>query len=470
MDKNRRRSIRSDASRLDLAALNYRISSEKLRRYNRQLRSIRGRHPLYQAVRFVLSAIKQTAVRLFSRTEGPGNGDVVLFHATLNQRRALEPLAERIPRAVMLDGISNDVPLADVYRQSLPFIGRTWRERRKSTGYLRETFTAFFDEYIFIHGYYIVFRRIFADRRYRLAVVANDHAHPATTFIQAARDSGVPVVYIQHASVTGNFPPLTVDIALLEGKDAAEKYDTCGPSETTVYLVGMPRFDRHAGSVNRSGRLASLGICTNALDPHSAVERLATAIRASFPDMPVTLRPHPSDAGEPWKTICSRHGLSYSDPAEQSAFGYLGGIDCLVAGNSNILLEAALLNVTPVLYDFTGEGIDYYGFAKRGLVDGILSTPELAVEIITRLSESRPEVRSRTRLYNAVVSTHWDGKSADLAAKVIRGMLEPHSSVTLAGDVAWTPDTEYTHLRVLRPADQVSTANSSSTNDSGPMT
>ncbi|MDX5435658.1 MAG: hypothetical protein LPK03_00580, partial [Pontibacter sp.] len=112
------------------------------------------------------------------------------------------------------------------------------------------------------------------------------------------------------------------------------------------------------------------------------------------------------------------------NPRQQSVFEYLQGIDMLVSGNSGIHLEAVLLNVWSVYYNFNPkeELHDYYGFVAQGLVEEATSYNTLQPSIAQGIAH-KPEVYRRASYYHATVGTENDGRSGELASNFVKAML-----------------------------------------------
>jgi hypothetical protein len=232
-------------------------------------------------------------------------------------------------------------------------------------------------------------------------------------------DEKIKTFYIQHASVTDKFPALKFDYALLEGLDSLEKYDLCGSSTTTVFLIGMPKLDPYFTSIKDRRCLKRLGVCTNAFDPFERVEAIIRNLRYDFPALDIVLRPHPGDAKEKWIDMSSKYSLTYSDSLKEESFNFLSTIDAVLVGDSSIALEAALLNVYPIYYDFPDLQMDHYGFIRDGLIDTNTNNYDDIRDWINEFTEKIPEIRKRAKRYCTTIDTIFDGNSGQLAAGLI---------------------------------------------------
>ncbi len=373
------------------------------------------------------SAAPYVASLLSRRGEQASEGAALFVAFSHNQREALAPVQAQVPRAVWLEfsaGAAVRLPKLPAYLASLPFFPLVVARNLAAEGEDRRAFRYVFDEYWLSYGIYLVCRHLLDRLRPRCVVVANDHVMWTRTLLRAARDCAIPSVLLQHASVTERFPPLEVDVALLEGRDAMEKYASRGPTSSRIFLVGMPRYDRFATQRRELGPTRTVGMCVNLHNTPESVEPICQEMAATLPELRWVLRPHPRDGRlDGWRRLAETYGHTLSLGDQESPFEYLGRLDAVVAGESNILLEAALLDVYPVYYDFEGKQLDWYGFCANGLCEHH-ENPAQLVKRLTQLQQRRPSVRDRTRYYCATVGTAFDGRSTELAAGLILDLVE----------------------------------------------
>lgn len=373
---------------------------------------------------------------------------IFFVFSSANQRRALAPIHNEMGEAIMINAKQNDLPLLLAYLFALPFFPLVVHRYLQAKRDQRTAFHYLFDVYWFAYGYYIMLRLVFLRTCPKAVVVANDHVMWLRAFVKAAQDVKIPTIYLQHASVNERFPPLSFDYALLEGIDALHKYVSCGPSQTEVFLVGMPKFDAFANSLNNSVRAHNIGICTNPFDKLNEVKKLCDYLTDSFPNLHFILRPHPGDKRHShWKEMARSYGWQFSDGRKEGVFQFLQCVDVIIAGDSSIHLEAVLLDVYPIYYAFGGQKRDWYGFHQNGLVE-FLPTPEAVQTKVAELQECIPPVRSRSMQYNATVNTKYDGHSAKLSclliSQIAHGLtpdLEGWKRITSVQDIeAYEPD------------------------------
>jgi hypothetical protein len=279
--------------------------------------------------------------------------------------------------------------------------------------------TRFFDLIFYAVGYYEVYRRALRHYRPRAVVFANDHNDDARALLLACRAEGVPTAYVQHASVSTNFPPLGFDLSLLEGQDALDKYHQCGPVRGQVALVGMPKADAFLSQRNTASQVHRVAVACNLLDELPAVAEVLTYLLRELPELTFTLRPHPSDRRDFTALRRALPALHWSDPQQENVFAFLQHHDALVAADTSTHLEATLLNLASLYYRFTPTAslADYYGYAAHGLSEWAHTPAELAAAL-RRLAQHKPsDLYRRAAYYNATLGTPEEGHSRALALR-----------------------------------------------------
>lgn len=352
---------------------------------------------------------------------------VLFFIYSVNQRNALYPVASKIPNGYLVGhhkvSVDARFPLFCAHIAALPFFPLVLVKFLMADGYRRQSFHYAFDQYWLTYGYYIIGTLWLRRLAPSAFVVSNDHIMPCRVLSKVAKELNIPTIYIQHASVNLTFPPLCFDYALLDGEDALQKYDDIGDSHTTVFLVGIPKMDMYIERANLEEEIKTIGICTNQLDPIQRVDNLCEHIRKDFPDLRLIIRPHPGDTKRfrLWRELAHRYQAGFSDSRSQLSFDFLKNVEVVIVGESNILLEAALMNVYPLQYDFVQQARDDYGFVQNGL-SRYTSQPEQIIDQLRALSGSKPNVQMKAKRYCATLGTRYAGQSSTLAANLIHGI------------------------------------------------
>ncbi|WP_421808356.1 hypothetical protein [Flagellimonas sp.] len=274
----------------------------------------------------------------------------------------------------------------------------------------------YYDLLLTVNGSYEESKRLIKKSTPKGIVFTNDHLVESRSMLLAAKKLGVPTYYIPHASISSFFPPLQFDYALLDGQDTLDKYRSCGVVDSKVELLGMPKFDKYVNNENTNDTVGSIGIAYNMIDEIDDVVALTKKIAESFPEISITLRPHPGDSR---KLDAVPKNVKVSDSKKEVAFSFLNKIDLLIAGESSIHLEAVLYNVYPLYFCFTAHNrYDYYGYIKNGLVENLDSQTAL-LDKISELQHFKPDIRTRAKYYNAAIGTDFYGKTSKRMADLI---------------------------------------------------
>ncbi|OKL41318.1 glycosyltransferase family protein [Pontibacter flavimaris] len=365
---------------------------------------------------------------LFKKVEQPEklHGKIWLYVVSQNNYDSLYFLKEGLPDAVFVAGQSKNI---GKYNQAVERISL----RRKILYYhkffpLYFTFLKykklstqrFIDVLYDAVGFYEVYLTKLQKYKPAAIVFANDHNADARAMLLAAKAAGIRTVYIQHASVSPIFPPLGYDMNLLEGQDALDKYKLCGPVEGKVELIGMPKADAFVPYRNHNQSIKRIGIGCNLMDDVAEVEKVVKALATNLPELKIIVRPHPRDTRNFGKLQSISPQISLSNGRSVPTFDYLRQIDVQISGNSGIHLEAVLLNVWSIFYDFNPKHKleDYYGFIQHGLID-TAAGPEEMVKLLAAHRADKPTVVARAQYYNATVATAHDGKSSAIATNLI---------------------------------------------------
>lgn len=275
-------------------------------------------------------------------------------------------------------------------------------------------FSSYYDLFFQCYGTNQECLRLIKEYKPKAIIFANDHVIISRGMLISARRLRIKTYYIQHAAVSSYFPPLDFDYAFLEGEDSLEKYKKSGKINSKIFLTGMSKFDVYAKKINQNNKLKVLGIAYNAMDSKLEVENLFNFLTNFFPKLQIIIRPHPSD-----KRKISLKNILISEPKIETSFEFLSKIDVIISGNSSIHLEAVLLNVFSIQYDFgDNKKLDYYEFIKNKLVfycenlENIKSQVELLVN-------QKPFVQNNAKYYNAAIGSDFYGNSSEKIVDII---------------------------------------------------
>ena len=393
------------------------------------LNTISPTNPLRRLARVLGYAGLRLVGNVFRPIRNPENlhGAVWLYVVSANNYDALHFIRQARPDAVLLAGQGKNIGRygGAVNRLSLRRkLLHYWQYPLALAGLQRAVgrpALRFFDLVFYAIGYYEVYRRALRHYRPRAVVFSNDHNDDTRALLLACRAEGVATAYVQHASVSTNFPPLGFNLSLLEGQDALDKYRQCGPVAGRTALVGMPKADAYLARRNTAPAVRRVGLACNIHDPLPALLDTLRYLGQEFPTLVFTLRPHPSDARDYAPLRQQLPTLQWSDARQQNVFDFLLTQDALVAADTSTHLEAVLLNVASLYYRFGTNALsdDYYGYAAHGLVPRADSLPALAA-LLRPLCQHKPaDLYRRAAYYNATLGTADEGHSQELALRVL---------------------------------------------------
>jgi hypothetical protein len=351
-------------------------------------------------------------------------GTIWLYVVSQNNYDALHFIREGLPGSVLVAGQSKQIGRYNAVINRLSLRRKLlyyWQFPAVLTGlYRTEGCRAlrFFDLIFAAIGYYEVYVRALRYYRPRAIIFANDHNDDARALLLAARACGVPTAYVQHASVSTYFPPLSFDLSLLEGQDALDKYQQCGPIRGRVELVGMPKADAFLSQRNTEPQVRRVGIATNLLDNSEAINTTVVYLLQEFPTLVFTFRAHPSDTRD-FGFLRQHLQLQFSDARQENVFEFLQKQDALIAADTSTHLEATLLNLASIYYRFGTNTItnDYYGYVAHGLIERADTLPELALLLHRYELHKSPTLYQRATYYNSTIGTLDEGNSRTVALK-----------------------------------------------------
>jgi hypothetical protein len=414
----------ADAYNLDLFDLNYVYSSNIFKRFLEYSKKALPKKGLFfRFCAFFLHFFEQFKPFKWKKERLTKPPKYLFFAGTKNQMDSLSPIVQCTINS-MLFGNPTENSFHFVtflgYLYSLPFFCKTVIKYLQSKDIKRLSFHYNFDRYWFTYGYYIAVKNWLSKMKPEMLIFSNDHNIENRVFRKISQDIHITTGYIQHASITNEFPVLEFDYAFLEGRDALDNYSNIGNTKTITFLVGSPKFDGFQNFINKSETIDSIGICINSFDTFESISNILIFLHASCPEKKIILRPHPGEKRMPeWNKLADERQIVFSNSKEEKSFDFLSHVDCVIAGNSNILLEAALLNVYPILFDFAKKpALIKYSFIEKGLCEYVSSEKKL-LELISTISNKKECVRTRAKYYIDTIDTPYDGNSSQLVKELI---------------------------------------------------
>ncbi|WP_240935611.1 hypothetical protein [Hymenobacter sp. HDW8] len=361
-------------------------------------------------------------------------GAIWLYVVSQNNYEALEFIRTGLPNSVFVAGQSKQIGRYNSHVNRLSLRRKLlyyWQFPLVLTGLWRTEggrALRFFDLIFNAIGYYEVYVRALRHYKPKAIIFANDHNDDARALLLAARTCRIPTAYVQHASVSTYFPPLSFDLSLLEGQDALDKYRQCGPVQGRVELVGMPKADAFLRQRNTAPVVQRVGIAVNLLDDTEAIRATVAALLQAFPRITFTFRPHPGDTRD-FGFLREHPQLLFSNARQQNVFEFLQHQDALIAADTSTHLEATLLNLASIYYRFGTHTVadDYYGYVANGLVERAATLPELG-ELLWRYEQHKPaSLYQRAAYYNSTLGTPHEGHSKNIALdKLLDWIAKPY--------------------------------------------
>lgn len=380
---------------------------------------------IFKLIKYIISQLIKDIIFLFKNNNIDKR--IIFYAQSVNQHNAIKTLKDKYDKSLIigLDIDSNNrLPMGIGCLLSIILSPLLFLDYLKSQPRHRYILISNFENYFCIRGMYIWWRMYLKIKKPKMVVMSNDHLVWPRTLRMAAQINCIPVVYIQHASVTELFPMLEFDLSLLEGKDAFIKYKKKGLGGK-VELVGMLKHDKYYNLINNSQEVNTIGICTNILDHEHIICEFVAKLYTQFSEKVITIRPHPRDERfDLYQHLKNKFGIQISDSKKVASFDYLKNIDINIASETSIHLEAVLLNVYPIYFKLKDEITDFYGYINNGLLTDVYENVNDLSDRIKELERKRPYVRRRAKYYINNVDTKYDGKSMVLAKNAIDDILK----------------------------------------------
>lgn len=250
-------------------------------------------------------------------------------------------------------------------------------------------------------------------------IIISNHTRPFQRIImQLYSKKGLG--YLQHASLVSKMPSFTgFDFTLVDGNDSLNKLKASKSFNNNIYLIGNCKYDKFLNYVKRNENLNSIGICINNLDKLFDIILLIKEIKKCFPLKELFIRPHPFDPRfKKIKDICSRNEIMFSDSRIINSFNFLKSVNLLIAGDSNVHMEALCMNIPSIYLNFKNKKNDWYGFLKYKIIYNGSSIDQL-IDIINNIDFEKINVKKSLKPFNSSINTLYEGKSGLLAFNII---------------------------------------------------
>ena len=352
---------------------------------------------------------------------------VLFFVGTINQRNALEPIIrsnyyESSMISDKLDACYN-IPMKIIYLYSLIFIPLFIKNYYNSDTFQKWTYRFIFPHYILAYGYYVYLYKLLRYLEPKAVVMSNDHNMINRVILSVSKQLGFKTIYLQHASISNIMPPMEFDFALLEGHDALKKYSDLGIKNTKIFLVGNIKYSPYKRFINRKTKIDTIGICITQNDKLADIDVLCGNFER-IGSFEYCIRPHPNLQFSIIKKMAEKYGCKYSNPSNEISFDFLKRVDAIIVSNSNIILEAALMNVTPIIFQPSVSKLlnPYSSFMEHLQYEGFININRL-ISYIESIKDDKPDFRDNAKYFCDTIGTEYDGKSQDISQEIINNIV-----------------------------------------------
>jgi hypothetical protein len=351
-------------------------------------------------------------------------GARLFFALAQNEVQSMLPIQKKLKDGYFWNNevYKNGYPIGAIHRGALKYIPYVFLSYIFCENkYLKNAYRYRFDGFCLAIESKIKLRNALLKLRPKQIVIANELPVYHRALAEVAFDMGIETVFMQHASFGENQPLLKkYNVAMLDGEDALKKYLKSNSINIKFYLIGNPKFDEYALKVKDTIKeIKNVGICTNNFDSVIIYRSLVRYLKKIFPKIDFYLRAHPTDKQRSkWIKMTKELDIIFSDAKNENPFTFLGKMDLIIAGDSNIHLEATLLNIPSIYFDPKLLKLDHYGFLKNGLVKYAISEQDVS-RFIREFKQDVVPVRTKAKYYSDTVQTKYDGKSALLATCIL---------------------------------------------------
>lgn len=352
---------------------------------------------------------------------------VLIYGESVNNRNTLLPILKELGDERVIDLHSHkQYPKWRMYWYAIPHLGELFKEIKKTSQEKKDTIKNFFAKFWMMYGCNKTAGQLLDFYKPQALVVANDHLPFHRSLMQEANLRGIPTIYVQHAAVTEQFPPLQFKYSLLDGEDSYLKYKSREETSGKIFLCGGIRFDAIREIKFGKPQKTTVGVAINLVDNEQIVKDTCLTIRDSKinnESCEVVLRPHPQMNLEMWKGWCDQNKIGFSLAKEESSFAFISRITVLISNQSSIHLDAAMCHTPSVVYGLsTVELGDSYSFVKNHLTKRAEDMESL-LQFIADSSNLEPDTEA-VKYYNCSYGSNYEGHVARMMADLIENILK----------------------------------------------
>ena len=414
---------------LDIFNLNYEFCSEEFDNLSNNKEALPKSGILIRILSLLKSILKLTYNKLTIKQNKCIHSQSTLFFCiSKNEYVSIEQIAKKSENFYILGNNSykNDFPFLKIYLFSLFFIPIVFfRCIFIKDAYLKKSVKYAFDGFCLAYSMNYLLKFYLKEINPKKIVITNhlNVFHRSLTLV--ANKLKIKTIYIQHASVTNYFPPISeFDYAILDGADSHDKYASRNIGKCKVFLCGVSKFDVFFNHIKKSKivNISNVGICINGMDDFTQISDLILKLQSKLsPNIILTIRPHPAYRQNSDFVLYSNiyDNILYSDSKIEPSFNYIIKQDLIICGDSNIALEATIMNVPCIYYDPFSLKKDWYGFLKNKVVYYARNTFEV-IDLFKLISDIiNPDFRIKAKYYVDTINTIHDGNSSNFIFSIL---------------------------------------------------
>ncbi|NLS11057.1 hypothetical protein HGQ17_13845 [Nesterenkonia sp. MY13] len=314
--------------------------------------------------------VSETKPRVFGIDSAVRTAPVLAFATTANNRREIDFLQRLLEGQDLPSGVVNLCDL-DAARQRVdqPAVKSALESAFKQFLESRSTIKrGLLHQLISFASFSLAAWKVLHTVEAKTFVVANDHSPGPVAYAKLARHFGMKTVYLQHAEVTTNFPPLDFDLSILRNRVSKNIYERVGPVTGQVMVASrdpkaldLTELRSTRQQLRTGGKLPAL-IYPSGVSNIESLENLYRALEENPDVSVVAVKVHPAA-----KNLEQFHTRNMSVRRTIPHKGHVA-----VCGNSSVAIELiAAGNLVFQCFDLDEITRDYYGFVRQGLTSEV---------------------------------------------------------------------------------------------------
>lgn len=338
-----------------------------------------------------------------------------------NNKKSVRTIIENIPSECLSiwGNFRKDLPFALFYLRSVKGLPTFQKLYNSSNEEDKKLIRQYYYDFMSTYGIYATFDKILRrNPQLKIMLFSNDHITICRCLIELSEKYPVKTLYVQHASVTERFPSLRFTYSFLDGLESFEKYQKIGGMKGDVFLSGSPRFDE-LYAYKQSTRTHEIGVSLGLFDSCEMALSLCQYLQGHVSSR-ILVRPHPRMGKQFDRQTFEKNGFDISDSTRESSFSFLSKIKTLIANESGIHLDAALMGTPSLFFNFSKEEVkDWYSYIKNGVVP----VCEKYEDLLKALERQREIPVDKIRYYNASFQTSIEGHVGHFISEFIMRVL-----------------------------------------------